>query len=127
MVLAGKGILSSYSFEEQVRILDNYYKALKNVFPQFFEDQESVFFKTTGFGALIRVLPAVFSYVLKEKKGFTVADATDVLNKVKTFDFNAWKRIGTGNAAEIQASEDIRSELEQMFKETTGDSTKIRL
>jgi DGQHR domain-containing protein len=126
LILAEKGILSTYKFEEQVKILDNYFKALKNVFPKHYKDADTVFFKTTGFGALLRVFPSVFSFVLKAKKGFAVADATFVLNKISHFEFNDWKKIGTGNAAEIQAADELRTELEEVFADS-GDALKIRL
>lgn len=126
LVFENKGILSSYSLNEQTKILDNYYKALKNTFPDFFKDDSSIFFKTTGFGAMIRVLPAVFSYCLKIKNGFMVPDIIEILSKIKSFDFDNWKKIGTGNAAEIQAAEEFRSELEEA-QMTSGDGSKIKL
>ncbi len=126
LVVTDKGILSSYTFEEQSRIIDNYYRAMKNVFPAHFKEEESVFFRTTGFRALIRVFPSVFSYALKAQKGFTVADVMHVLGNIKDFDFDTWKKIGTGNAAEIQAADELRSEMEDMYTES-GDAAKIRL
>lgn len=126
LVFDGKGILSTYNINEQVKIFDNYYKGLKNTFPKYFNENDSVFFKTTGFGALIRVFPSFFSISLKEYQGFTVENISAVLGKVGAFDFDGWKKIGTGNAAEIQAAEDFRQEIEEAFTDQTGLS-KINL
>ncbi|MBI5409366.1 MAG: DGQHR domain-containing protein [Nitrospirae bacterium] len=126
LVFENRGFLASYSMNEQVKIIDNYYKALKNTFPKYYKDDDSVFFKTTGFGALIRVLTTVFSYCLKIKKGFTVAEIGDILNEVNHFNFDNWKKIGTGNAAEIQAADDLRTELEESLS-TESDESRIRL
>lgn len=126
LVLENKGFLSTYSLQEQIKIVDNYFKALKNTFPKYYKDPDTIFFKTTGFGALIRVLPTVLSYAIKFKKGFTVANATEILNSIEHFNFEDWKKIGTGNAAEIQAADDLRSELEDSLA-IQDDKTKIRL
>jgi len=125
-LVSEKGILSAYNAIEQQKIISNYYSALSNAFPKEFKDDNSIFFQTLGFGALFRVLPTFFSLCLKNHKGFSIFDATKTFNEIKDFDFDAWSKYGTGNAAEIQAGEDLRSELEKSF-ETHDDSTSIRL
>lgn len=123
LVFEGKGILSTYGMNDQVKIFDNYYKAVKNSFPKDFNDPETVFFRTTGFGAMIRVFPAIFSLSLKLNNGFTVADVTEIFNRIQHFNFDNWKKIGTGNAAEIQAADDLRQEIEDEFSSSDGSST----
>jgi len=95
-------------------------------FPNFTKRVIPFFSKTTGFGALMRVLPSVFSRCLKLKKGFTVADVTGLFNEIRHFNFDNWKKIGAGNSAEIQAAEALRSGLEDAFDSTTGDGSSIR-
>jgi DGQHR domain-containing protein len=126
IIYENKGFFSTYSLNEQVGILDNYYKAIKNTFPQFYKDDDSIFFKTTGFGALIRVLPHIFSHTLKIRKGFTVADITSTLNEIKHFNFDEWKKMGTGNVAEIQAADELREEIEDVLT-AAADGLSIRL
>jgi len=121
-----KGSLAAYSLNEQIKIIDNYYKAINNVFPKYFLEEDPVFFKTTGFGAMFKVFSVVFNYCLKHEKGFTVADASKTLRAIGDYDFEIWKKIGTGNAAEIEASDQIRTELQIAFSEK-DDGTKIRL
>jgi DGQHR domain-containing protein len=62
IISEGKGLLSTYSLKEQVKIIDNYYKAIKNVFPKYFNEEDSIFYKTTGFGAMFKVFPVIFNY-----------------------------------------------------------------
>ena len=126
LVSEGKGFLSAYSFQEQVGIVDNYYRGTKNIFPKYFNKADSIFFKTTGFGAMFKAFPVIFNYTLKIKQGFSVADVSEILKNVSHFDFDIWKKIGTGNAAEIQASDDLKKELETVFTEH-DEQTKIRL
>ena len=122
----GKGLLSTYSLNEQAKIVDNYYRAIKNVFPKYFNEEDPIFFKTTGFGAMFKVFPVIFNYCLKSEKGFTVADASKILRNISSYEFDLWKKIGTGNAAEIAAADQIRAELESYFAEK-DDGAKIRL
>jgi DGQHR domain-containing protein len=126
LVSEGKGFLSAYTFQEQAGIIDNYYRGIKNIFPRVFNKEDPIFFKTTGFGAMFKAFPVIFNYTLKIKKGFSVADVSEILKNISDFDFEAWKKIGTGNAAEIQASEDLKKELETVFMEH-NEETKIRL
>ena len=106
---ANTGILGAYTLPEQVRIVDNYFMAIKRVFPKEF--QQNIFFKTLGFGAMWRAFPLVFTLSLKQSSGFRVQDVEMVLNSVAGFDFGAWQKLGTGSAAEIQAGDDLIAEL----------------
>jgi DGQHR domain-containing protein len=121
-----KGLLSVYSLVEQVKIIDNYYKALNNVFPQYFNEEDNIFYKTTGFGAIFKVLPLIFNYCMKNEKGFSVADVSKIFRTITSYDFNIWKKLGTGNAAEIEAAEQVKTAIEEYFREKS-DGTKIRL
>jgi hypothetical protein len=97
------------------------------VFPKEFKNHESVFFKTIGFGALINALPAFLDITLQACGGnFTVADTAKVFNKIDYFDFGNWHQLGAGNAAEISAGEDLRTEL-LAAHETAPDHRKINL
>ena len=126
LVQKNKGKFHIYSAEEQKRIINNYFKALESVFPKYFEEIESVFFQTLGFGALINALPTVFDLSVKYYQGFTIEDATKTLKCMEDFDFSDWKRYGTGSAAEIQAGEDMRLELLYRI-EGTKDGESLRL
>jgi len=125
-LVSEKGILNAYSAIEQKKIISNYYSGLANVFPKQYRDSNSIFFQTLGFGSLLRVLPTFFSICIKFNTGFSVSDTTKTFKEIQHFDFDAWKKYGTGNAAEIQAGEDLRSELEKSFQ-TQDTSTTIRL
>ncbi len=122
-----KGLLAQFTITEQVKIILNYYSALANAFPKAFNVENPVFFQTTGFGAVMRVFPTAFSLALKHQQGFSIADVSKILNEVKQFDFDAWRKYGTGNAAEIQAAEDLRSELVDSWADGEGGDQKIRL
>lgn len=111
LVVESKGALSAFTVNEQRQIISNYYRALQVIFPKEFNKVGSVFFKTLGFGALMNALPTLFNLCLKHHQKFRVGDVAKVLREIGHFDFSAWDKYGTGNAAEIQAGEDLRVEL----------------
>jgi len=122
------GTFTSYNASEQQTILSNYYTALENVFPDSFDRADSLFFQTLGFGALVNVLPTVFSLALKHHNGFRVEDAAQILKLVDYFDFEAWRQAGTGNAAELGAAEDLRRGLlDHAPPDEQGRTSALRL
>jgi len=116
LIQPGKGILNAFTETEQRSIINNYYKSLKNIFPKEFNRQDSIFFQTLGFGGLINALPTFFSVCLREYSGFTVEDATKVFKKIEYFDFSTWHSKGTGSAAEIEAGNDLTTEINSIFE-----------
>lgn len=121
LILEGKGILAAYPELLQKAVLINYYHAIKNVFPKEFKKQESIFFQTLGFGALINALPTIFSISITHYHGFTLENVITILKRIDFFDFDKWKSYGTGNSAEIQAGDDIRAEISNAYADKEGD------
>jgi DGQHR domain-containing protein len=127
--LIGKnGFFKSYTITEQIKILNNYFVAFKNHFPQFFEYENPVFYKTIGFGALVNALPTIFQLTLKYHKGFTTNDIVKIVDNIADFDFNEWNELGTGVAAEKQASDDLTATLMKRLEDETGEEvSQLRL
>jgi DGQHR domain-containing protein len=127
LIQPGKGIFAIYTEMEQRSILSNYYKALKIVFPGEFRKRDSIFFLTIGFGALMNALPTFFSLCFREHSGFTVEDATNTFKKIDYFDFTTWRSKGSGSAAEIEAGNDLNTELNAIFDVGNKTGQSIRL
>jgi DGQHR domain-containing protein len=122
------GILSSFTERDQLRIISNYYRGLRNVFSREFDSTEGVFFKTLGFGALWNVFPTFFSLALNHQKGFTVKDVTVIFKRIENTDFSTWGQYGTGDQAERTAGEDLRASLLLAFSaEGDSDVSSIKL
>ena len=119
------GILGTYAFQEQVRIIENFFRAIQSAFPQPFA--KNVFFRTLGFGAVWRAFQVVFSASLKETGGFRVEDAARILSKIPDFDFDTWRRLGTGSSAEIQAGDDLIAELQNSLESDEQGEFTIKL
>lgn len=120
------GILGTYQYIAQLQIIENYFSALQKVFRKPFE--KNIFFRTLGFGAVWRAFPVVFSATLKDSKGgFQVKDVSKILKLVKDFDFERWSQLGSGNAAETQAGDDLIAELQAALELEDEESFSIRL
>lgn len=107
-----KGFFGEYTLQEQTQIIENYFIALRNVFPDEFQGSSPIFFRTIGFGAMMNVLTKVFSLTLKRSQAFRASDVTSTLKLVQSFDFRQWDQVGTGNLAEMQAGNDLSSVLD---------------
>jgi DGQHR domain-containing protein len=127
LIIDGKGALSAYSVNEQKQIVSNYYRGLQVAFPHLFLKHTSVFFQTVGFGALINALPTFLSLCIKHHKAFKVDDVAKVFANIKHFDFIGWERSGTGSAAEIQAGEDLKTELLAAYQDEDGGVSVLDL
>lgn len=91
--LESNGILNSllkdFTPDEKVKILSNYFSAIKRLFPDKWGQRGSIIAKTLGFNAFVRLLPKVFTTVVKEKKSFKVDDIVETLKPLKLIDFEA--------------------------------------
>lgn len=119
------GRLVAFSDDERAGILNNLYLALEQVFPKEYVRPDTVFFRTVGFGAIMNVLPVLIdlTFSVAGKASFRVSDVAQTLRFVRDFDFDSWRQMGTGTAAENQAANDFRSRLQ----EEAGSSLKNRI
>jgi len=122
LVKEDTGLLGSYSLEDQAKIIDNYYLSVRNVFGPSFNLPDSVFFQTVGFGGLFNFFPALFSFTLKEKQSFAVADVTEVLSAISHIDVEQWRNGGTGSSAELAVGKDLVEEFRQSASTVDGQS-----
>lgn len=128
LIVRDKGKFGRYSWDEQKKIIENYYKALMHIYPDQSDPSTSVFFQTIGFGAAFNVIDFVFDYCIKLYQGFAVTDIIKLLKNVEDFDLNVWKQYGTGSAAEIQAAKDFKVALEMRLADNQSDGQgRIRL
>ncbi len=119
LIQADRTPISVYNLQEQTKIIDNYFKGLREHEPSLFGNSPSIAFRTVGFGGLLNALPILFNLALKHFGGFRVVDVASVFNRVN-FSFSNWEDLGSGNAAEIQAGSDLVEEARRAY-ETTGE------
>jgi DGQHR domain-containing protein len=121
------GRLEGYGDEVRARILNNLYRALEQVFPAEYKREDTVFFRTIGFGAIMNALPVIMdtTFRLSGKMAFRVEDVAETFKLLKTFKFDLWRQMGTGNAAEMSVSEDLRMRLEKEGKAKDGQGIQL--
>ncbi len=112
-----KSVISDFNVALQTKIIDNYFKGLREHEPELFRHAPSIIFRTLGFGAFLNAFPTIFSLTITHYKGFRVGDVLGVFNKVD-FDFSEWEKAGTGNAAELQAAKDLEEEARAAYDDT---------
>jgi DGQHR domain-containing protein len=113
--------ISTFNVTEQTKIIDNYFRGLREYDPQLFRYSPTVVFRTLGFGALLNALSTIFSLTLTHHKGFRVEDVASVFSRID-FDFTAWEGAGSGNAAELQAGKDLEESARYAYSTESGVS-----
>ncbi|NQV80522.1 MAG: DGQHR domain-containing protein, partial [Alphaproteobacteria bacterium] len=121
-----KGLLAPYDLPTQVKIISNYFEGMRHVFVDEFERDIPIIYQTIGFGALMNVFPIVFTNCIASKHSFTVENVAQIFDEISSFNFDAWRQLGTGTQAENRAAKDIEVELTSVFK-VTGDGYQIKV
>lgn len=116
LLIRDKGILGTYTEQQQLQVIDNYFRGLGRVFPKEYRKTNSKFFQTLGFGALINALPTFLSTCLGHYGKFRPRDVAAAFREIKHFDFDAWSGQGTGTVAEKAAGDDLIAELNTAFE-----------
>jgi DGQHR domain-containing protein len=120
-----KGLLNVFTLAQQVTIVENYFRGIRETYPDEWRKADSIFFKTVGFGALMNVFEDVFKECTMHSGGFRVADIVEVLRPLRAFDFVQWSSKGTGNKAEIEAAKEFQVDFARhLEKRRAGGTTK---
>lgn len=106
-----RGALRVYTLPEMTQIIDNYFLALKKLYPSQWTKADNIFFRTLGFGAMFNMFEEVFQITVSEQQGFTVNNIFETLKDMRAFEFTAWESYGSGNKAEMEAASDYRTDF----------------
>lgn len=122
-----RGILKVYTLTEQRRIIENYFDALRELYPEQWRKSDNVFFRTIGFGAMMNMFEEIFQFTISSREAsFRVQDIVDVLGRLRHFDFDQWSAYGSGSKAELEAAQDFRTDFKRMQQSSdSGGSLKL--
>ncbi len=114
-----KGKLANLGFEQQYKVFEIYFRSLKAVFLEQWEDQKSYMFKTVGFGGIMQSFYEIFNLVIQKYKKFDTNNTIEVLKLIQDFKFDK-NNLPTGAdfRARKKASEMIISQLKNALKES---------
>lgn len=128
LLTENKGTLgTNYSQLEKVKILNNYFSALKIVFPEQFTSKNQRFMSTLGFGAVVNNFETIFSLTRSEFGTFRMDDIVKVLTRIEDYNFSNWDQYGTGVAAENTIGADLRTVLVSRTQELTNEEGILKL
>lgn len=112
LVHRSTGVLRIRTELEQRQMLENYFRALKDIFPKVYDGSDCVFFRTVGFGGIMNAFTQVHDITFRRNpSSFTRADIAETLRPISDFPFENWKKLGSGSAAELNAGKELSDEL----------------
>lgn len=97
--------------EEIIAILYNYFKAFKEVFPNAWGDKKYILTKTTGLGAMLKLLPYFYYYLHSSNSEYKKEKYVNLIYKIKGFDFSSKKYTGGGKALQKGLSEVLKKKI----------------
>lgn len=118
---------TNFTQQNQTKIIENYFTALKIVFPEQFTTRNFRFFGTLGFGAAINSFETVFSLTRTEFGTFTIDDIVKVLGRASDYNFDNWDQYGTGVAAETAIGNDFKAVISARTREIQNNDSILRL
>ena len=119
------GKLMQFTYEEQCKIFNIYFSAIKNVFFNQWDDSNTVIFTTTVFGALLLAFGEIFDLTIQYKNGnFNTNSLTELLNTIADFNFKENRGAG-GIKAQQNLKNKIISLLKTQLKEEEGSGITL--
>jgi DGQHR domain-containing protein len=110
------GKLLDYGFEQQYRIFKIYFKAIKGVFLEQWNDQQTLILKTVGFGGLMKAFYDIFTLVTQHHQQFSTEDTIRTFELIKDFKFDSRHLPGGGLKAQDDAGKMIVSHLKKALR-----------
>ncbi|MCP4697783.1 MAG: DGQHR domain-containing protein [Gammaproteobacteria bacterium] len=119
------GKLLDYGFEHQYMIFKIYFKAVKAVFLEQWDDEKTLILKTVGFGGLMRAFYDIFTLVTQHHKQFSTNNTINTLELIKDFKFDSDNLPGGGFKGQDNAGKLIVSALRKAMREDAAISIEI--
>jgi DGQHR domain-containing protein len=113
------GKLANYGFEQQYKIFEIYFRAIKAVFLAQWEDAESYMLKTVAFGGIMKAFYEIFNLVIQTYQVFNTENTIKVIDLIKDFQFNKHNLpSGGGFKAQEKVGEMLVSHLKTALRES---------
>lgn len=112
------GKLANYGFEQQYKIFEIYFRAIKAVFLEQWEDRNSYILKTVGFGGIMKAFYEVFNLVIQKYQVFTTDNTIRILELIKDFKFDKDMPSGGGFKAQEKVGDMIVSSLKKAIRDS---------
>jgi len=120
-----KGQLLNYGFEDQYKMFKIYFKAIKGVFLEEWNNTDSLILKTVGFGGLMKAFYEIFLLATQGGKPYSTDNTMTLLQNISDFKFNNENLPGGGIKAQEEAGKTIVSKLKKALKEDNEFNVSI--
>ncbi len=111
------GVLShtneyQFTLEDQYGIIKNYFNAVRETLPEFWFNEKSILTKTTGFNALMDVLPTVFGQTVQKYQSFELEWVKKIVSPLQGLPWTGKELRGQqGRVASKTLAETIRKSI----------------
>jgi DGQHR domain-containing protein len=113
------GKLANYGFEQQCKIFEIYFRSIKAVFLEQWEDPDSYILKTVAFGGIMKAFYEIFNLILQKHNEFSTTNAIKVIDLIKDFKFDKNSLpSGGGFKAQEKVGEMIVNNLKNQIRES---------
>jgi DGQHR domain-containing protein len=112
------GKLANYGFEEQYKAFEIYFRSVKAVFLEQWDNPKSYILKTVGFGGLMKAFYEVFNLVVQKYHKFDTENTIQLLKLIQDFKFDKdTLPSGGGFKSQEKVGEMIVSKLKKAVRE----------
>jgi len=112
------GKFKEFTFMEQVKIIDNYFRAIKEVYSEEWDKDKKPLFKTTIFGGLFKSLDDIWDIVIRDKGNFKVENIKEVFTNAKITSLEALaNNLGGGFKAQENYHKNFIKSIKNALKE----------
>jgi DGQHR domain-containing protein len=118
------GKFKEYSFRQQVKIIDNYFQALKIVYGEEWNKEKKPLFKTTIFGGLFKSLDEIWDIVIRDKQNFKVDNIKDIFNES---DIKNLEELASNMGGGFKAQENYHKKFIKLIKDKLKETRQVQI
>ncbi|MBG1270024.1 DGQHR domain-containing protein [Nostoc sp. WHI] len=112
------GKLATLGFEQQYKVFEIYFRSIKAVFLEQWDDPKSYILKTVGFCGIMKAFYEIFNLVIQKYQMFNTENTIKVLQLIQDFKFNKENLpSGGGFKAQEKVGEMMISRLKNAVRE----------
>ncbi len=115
------GKFKEFSYRQQVKIIDNYFQAIKNVYLDEWNKDKKPLFKTTIFGGLFKSLGDVWDVVIMQEKHFKIENIEVVL---KIAEISSLEELAINMGGGFKAQENYYKKFIKTLKDKLKEEQK---
>ena len=118
------GKFKEYSFRQQIKIIDNYFKAIKEIFEDEWHKDKKPLFKTTIFGGLFKSLDEIWDIVIRKENNFKIENIKTVL---RTSNIKSLEELAMNMGGGFKAQENYHKKFIKLLKDKLKEDGQVSI